>query len=113
MSNQTFLEKVINQFSRTARSQELKGIEKYGHELQPMDYKWDWLEMAKEELIDGFKYLAAEKERRDELVKSIERKILRALECGIHGSSCLNDALEDLRKFKGEGRLNDLRQTKN
>ena len=102
MPKQTFLEKTISQFSKTARTQEMKGIEKYGHELQPMENKYDWLEMAKEELIDGFKYLAAEQERRDKLIAGIEYSIHRAMECGIHGNSWLGDALDDLRKLKGD-----------
>ncbi|MDP4158398.1 MAG: hypothetical protein Q8911_01360 [Bacillota bacterium] len=104
LANKTFLEKVINQFSRTARTQEMKGIEKYGHELQPMENKYDWLEMAKEELIDGFKYLAAEKERRDKLVKGIESKILLALKCRTDGGRCcyLTEALEELKRLRGQ-----------
>ena len=103
MPNQTFLEKVISQFSKTARTQELKGIEKYGHELQPMENKYDWLEMAKEELIDGFKYLAAEQERRDKLIANAESLILQSLRCKTLGSRCcyLTEALEELRKLRG------------
>ena len=102
MHNKTFLEKVITQFSKTARTQEMKGIEKYGHELQPMENKYDWLEMAKEEFVDGFKYLAAEKERRDILIENIEAKILFAMECGTHGRTSLKGALDDLKRLRGE-----------
>lgn len=66
--NVTFLEKVISKFTKTAQSQEEKGIKKYGHEVQPMDVKHDWLNMAEEELIDGYKYLVAERERRDKIL---------------------------------------------
>lgn len=61
----TFLEKVNLSFSAIAEEQENKGMEKYGHEVQPLEKKWDWLKMAGEELVDAFKYLAAEHERRD------------------------------------------------
>jgi|GEM_PF-2936810 hypothetical protein len=102
--NQTFLEKVIDQFADTATSQEKKGIEKYGHELQPMDPKWDWLAMAKEEFVDGFKYLAAEQERRNELIKEIKFKIIGAMN---HNTSAavnlyLTEALEGLKRLRGE-----------
>lgn len=99
----TFLEKVVAVFSRTARSQELKGIEKYGHELQPMDRKWDWLEMAQEELVDGFKYLVAERERRDELIGEVESRIKAAMHFSMDTvvRELLTEVLGELKKLKG------------
>ncbi|GGN64503.1 hypothetical protein [Oceanobacillus indicireducens] len=57
------LEKVNKKFSETAYLQEMKGIQKYGKPLDPMD-NYDWLEMAAEEQVDGYKYLIAEMEKR-------------------------------------------------
>ncbi|WP_419892837.1 hypothetical protein [Oceanobacillus kimchii] len=57
MSNH--LERSIVSFAETARSQEDKGINKYGKALDPFD-DYDWLRMAKEEQVDGFQYLEAE-----------------------------------------------------
>jgi hypothetical protein len=67
----SFLQKVIDQFTKSAESQENKGIEKYGHEVQPHDPKWDWNLMAEEELVDAFKYLHADRIRRDEILKVV------------------------------------------
>jgi hypothetical protein len=75
----TFLHKVLTQFNQAATAQELKGLEKYGHELQPMDPKWDWLKMAKEELVDGFKYLAAEQERREIILTAADGMLQRIM----------------------------------
>lgn len=57
------LQASIDMFTETARSQEQKGIEKYGRPLDPLD-NYDWLKMAEEEMVDGYKYLAAEMEKR-------------------------------------------------
>lgn len=76
----TFLQFVISKFTKSATDQENKGIEKYGHELQPMDPKWDWLNMAEEELIDGFKYLCAERERRDKVLREVFDELTRIQE---------------------------------
>jgi|SRR5690625_4111655 len=54
----------IDKFVKVAESQERKGIEKYGQRLDPLDNKHDFLEMALEEQVDGFKYLHAEINKR-------------------------------------------------
>lgn len=64
----TFLQRVVSRFSSLAAEQEEKGMQKYGHEVQPLEPKYDWLRMAEEEFVDGFKYLSAERERRDKLL---------------------------------------------
>lgn len=103
MNNQTFLEKTIFSFGKTARTQEMKGIEKYGHELQPHENKYDWLEMAKEELVDGFKYLTAEQERRDKLVKEIESELVYVMQCDSFEKRCylVNRIIAMLEKMRG------------
>lgn len=73
-----FFQRVINNFSEVAFKQEEKGIKKYGKELDPYNVDpetnepYDWIGMAEEEFVDGFKYLFAERERRDEVFKNIK-----------------------------------------
>lgn len=69
-----FLKLVTGKFAEGANKQEVKGIEKYGVPLNPMD-NYDWLNMAEEELIDGYKYLVAERTRRDAILKEIVEDI--------------------------------------
>jgi len=57
------LKRSIDMFENIALKQEAKGIEKYGQRLNPLD-RYDWLRMAAEEQVDGFKYLHAEIEKR-------------------------------------------------
>lgn len=66
-----FLSKVLQTFDRVAIRQEEYGIDKYGEPLDPFNKKHDWLNMSLEELTDGFKYLVAERERRDQFVREI------------------------------------------
>ena len=61
----SFVDVANEEFTRVNEDQESKGIEKYGHSMKPLEPKWDWLQMAKEEFVDGFKYLVAESERRN------------------------------------------------
>ena len=105
---ETYLEKTIRKFAETAHSQEEKGIEKYGHELQPLDNKWDWLEMAKEELVDAFKYLSAERERRDALLDVISDCVESAYEFTLPGevNTFLRLAIVNLKKLRGEDCVN-------
>lgn len=69
------LEKVKEKFEETANQQELKGIEKYGQPLDPLD-NYDWLKMALEEQVDGTKYLVAEMEKRKFIVNKIKRLLV-------------------------------------
>lgn len=66
------MNKAISNFTEVAETQQLKGIKKYSKELDAIDFEHDWLEMAKEELTDGFMYLKAEQLRRDFIVAKIE-----------------------------------------
>ncbi|OEH55917.1 hypothetical protein AQ616_18950 [Oceanobacillus sp. E9] len=66
------LERTKEQFSKTANIQEDKGILKYGQPLNPLD-KYDWLEMAEQEQVDGYKYLIAEQVKRTFVVNKIRK----------------------------------------
>lgn len=70
-----FISKVLQIFTRVAIRQEGYGIKKYGKPLDPMDRQHDWLNMTIEELVDGFKYLLAERERRDILASEGLKRI--------------------------------------
>ncbi|KGX84465.1 hypothetical protein [Pontibacillus litoralis] len=72
------LRRSIAEFSGVAISQEEKGVAKYGKPLDPRD-NYNWLEMAKEELVDGFKYLEAERVKRQRSVARI-RELLHLLQ---------------------------------
>jgi len=45
---------------------------KYGKALDPLD-RYDWLQMCTEELVDAFKYLQAEKEKRTFILNKIRK----------------------------------------
>ena len=64
------LETVKQKFAEVADYQEGKGIIKYGKPLDPLD-NYDWLDMAAEEQVDGYKYLIAEMEKRKFVVSKI------------------------------------------
>lgn len=66
-----FTKKVSQEFTETMHLQDLKGLEKYNQALDPMDNKYDWLNMATEELADAVKYFKAEQTRRDEVLKEV------------------------------------------
>lgn len=75
-----FTKVVIEELEKTMVKQDEKGMEKYGQALDPMDTKYNWLQMAEEELADLSKYFKAEQHKRDtiiqivlEHVKNIER----------------------------------------
>lgn len=61
---------VKQKFIISADAQENKGIEKYGQPLEPMD-NYDWLEMAEQEQVDGYKYLVAEQVKRQKVIGKI------------------------------------------
>ncbi|RDW21020.1 hypothetical protein CWR48_04195 [Oceanobacillus arenosus] len=73
--NKKHLSRSIDSFADVATSQEEKGIVKYGKPLDPLD-KYDWLQMAKEELVDGFKYLEAEHVKRQQIVIRIRKLVV-------------------------------------
>ena len=57
---------------RVANEQEEKGMKKYGQPLNPLD-DYDWLDMARQEQVDGYKYLEAEIVKRRFIVGKIRR----------------------------------------
>lgn len=63
-------------FKRVAFTQEMKGLDKYGEPLDPLNKEFDWLEMCIEEQVDGFKYLHAEQVKRAHIVAEI-REIIK------------------------------------
>lgn len=82
-----FLAEVVSIFTSAAIKQEVKGLKRYGQTLDPLSTQgFDWLEMAKEELVDAFKYLQAERVRRDVLITAAISQIEEACqwlaECG-------------------------------
>lgn len=70
-----FTEMVLNEVEKTMQSQDNYGYAKYGKYLDPED-KYDWLQMAQEELADALKYFIAEKYKRNlikmEILESID-----------------------------------------
>ena len=66
------LETTKKAFAEVADLQEGKGIIKYGKPLDPLD-NYDWLKMAAEEQVDGYKYLVAEMEKRKFIVNKIRK----------------------------------------
>lgn len=63
----------IKMFNLVAKEQEEKGMEKYGQPLKPLD-DYCWLNMAAEELVDGFKYLHAEQVKRFYVCNEIKKR---------------------------------------
>lgn len=72
LHNIKHLHRTIKDFESVAKSQEEKGIAKYGKPLDPMD-NYDWLEMANEELVDAYKYFMAEKVKRQYCINKIRQ----------------------------------------
>lgn len=56
--------------------QAMKGLDKYGQLLDPLDARYDWLEMTIEEQVDGLEYLVAEQTKRKHITDQI-REIIK------------------------------------
>lgn len=80
-------------FANVATEQERKGIKKYGQPLDPND-SYDWLEMAKEEQVDGYKYLLAEQVRRNRVIGDIRKLIETNVDP--HTRNLINNLLNEL-----------------
>jgi hypothetical protein len=76
LPNLIHLRNTKEEFNLVADEQELKGIEKYGKPLDPID-NYDWIEMAKQEQVDGFKYLIAEQKKRTYAINRIRGQLDR------------------------------------
>jgi len=95
IGDENFIKSVI-EFINVASHQESKGMEKYGQGLDPLD-DYDWLSMAVEEQVDGYKYLHAEMIKRAHIVNEI-RKVI---ENDVHPS--VGDKVNDLlNKLEGQ-----------
>lgn len=70
MNSNKHLNLSIDSFTAVATAQADKGIKKYGKTVNPLD-DYDWLQMAQEEMADGYVYLEAEKEKRKFIVAKI------------------------------------------
>lgn len=79
--NLQFISTILARFVTVSFSQEEKGIRKYGKELDPLD-NYDWLQMAEEELVDGFKYLQCAKVQRDMLQQRLDTMTRTATAAG-------------------------------
>ncbi|OEH53014.1 hypothetical protein AQ616_18415 [Oceanobacillus sp. E9] len=88
------LQNSIVSFAETARSQEDKGISKYGKKLDPLD-GYDWLQMAKEEQVDGFQYLEAEAVKRKHIATRI-RALIEHSTLARWSKSEINHLLDEL-----------------
>lgn len=87
------LHNTLIDFAHVANEQEKKGIEKYGQPLDPDD-SYDWLEMAKEELVDGYKYLLAEQVRRNRVIDDIRQIMRTDVKPDVYNK--INDLLKEL-----------------
>ena len=92
-------------FKRVAFTQEMKGLDKYGEPLNPHNKNYNWLEMATEELVDGFKYLHAEQVKRNEIVAQIREIVKYNTIPMVHDQiTVLLDELADTVRYYLEGR---------
>lgn len=66
-----FTRHVVDEIADVMHKQDLKGIAKYNQKLDPNDSKYDWLEMASEELADALKYFKAEQVKRDNILSDV------------------------------------------
>lgn len=72
----TIKDALIQRIDNQIKAQTDKGIEKYGHSLDDCKYsKYDWLEMANQELIDLAQYQQKEIRRLREKDRMIERAL--------------------------------------
>lgn len=67
------IEKSKQSYEKVANEQGKKGIETYGHPLDPLEPGRDWLNMQEQELVDGHQYLVAERTRRDFAINKIKK----------------------------------------
>lgn len=65
----------LEKFTEVLNKQNEKGLEKYGQALDPLDRRYDFLEMILEELIDGVQYARAEQLKRKHIAEQIRKAI--------------------------------------
>lgn len=70
----------LNKFTEVLHKQNEKGLEKYGQPLDPLDKRYDFLEMLLEELVDAVQYARSEQIKRkyaaDEIRRVIEPNVI-------------------------------------
>lgn len=66
----------LYKFEESLQKQNKKGLAKYGQALDPLDGRYNFIEMAIEEQVDGFQYLYAEQVKRAHIVAEI-REIIK------------------------------------
>lgn len=71
-----FTQFVRDIFTATAHKQDQKGLVKYNQPLDPYDSKHDWNVMIEEELVDAYKYLIAERTKRDKVIEELNEELL-------------------------------------
>ena len=59
-----FAYRVKKAFKVGVDKQNAKGLEVYGQPLDPLDGKYDFLQMLEEEVVDAYQYLRAEREKK-------------------------------------------------
>lgn len=97
-----FTETVLEELEEVMYQQDEKGMEKYNQALDPMDDKWDWLQMAEEELADLAKYLKAEQHKRNQVMERVSY-LLNDIEnqANIHEMELIKAKVEQVRYYLG------------
>ena len=62
-------------FDEFVASRRKAGRETYGQGLEHTDSRWDWRQMALEEMVDGCQYLIAETLRLKDRIRELEDKL--------------------------------------
>ena len=62
-------------FDEFVASRRKAGRETYGQGLEHTDDRWDWRQMALEEMVDGCQYLIAETLRLKDRIRELEDKL--------------------------------------
>lgn len=97
-----FTEIVVRELEQVMLKQDEKGMKKYGQALDPYDEKYDWLQMAEEELADMVKYFKAEQYKRDYVIRTVMKHIEHVQN---HAETTRDNytvnAMEDIKKILG------------
>lgn len=97
-----FTKIAVRELEQVMLKQDEKGMEKYGQALDPYDKKYDWLQMAEEELADMAKYFKAEQYKRNYVMELVMEQIEHVQK---HAETTRDDytvnAMEDIKKNLG------------
>lgn len=69
----------INTFNTIAIQQDKKGMDKYGKPVNPLD-KYNWNDMAIEELVDAMKYIVASKIKTETIIEEVINELKQTRE---------------------------------